>query len=180
MINSKEVLNFWFKECTPNMWFKKNGDFDNLIKNRFSKIVQLSMNTSFDSIPVSIESYLSHIILLDQFTRNIYRNNYKSFMGDEKALKISKNSISNNFIIQSNSYYNSFFLMPLMHSENILDHEFGMPFFKEYTSENTYKSAIKHKNIIEKFGQFPHRNEILNRISTNEENQFLKLPGSRF
>ena len=70
--------------------------------------------------------------------------------------------------------------MHLINFENILDLEFGMTFFKEYTSENTYKSAIKHKNIIEKFGKFPHRNEILNRISTNEENQFLKLPGSRF
>ena len=180
MINTREILNFWFEECTPKMWFIKNSNFDDLIKTRFSKSIELSVDVSFDIIPVSIETYLAHIIVLDQFTRNIYRNNYKSFMGDKKALEISKNSISNDFITNSNYYYNSFFLMPLMHSENILDHELGIPLFKKYTNENTYKFAIKHKQIIEKFGRFPHRNKILNRKSTDEEIYFLKLPGSRF
>jgi uncharacterized protein (DUF924 family) len=93
MINTRETLNFWFEECTPKMWFIKNSDFDDLIKTRFSKSIELSMDIPFDSIPVSIETYLAHIIVLDQFTRNIYRNNYKSFMGDKKALEITKNSI---------------------------------------------------------------------------------------
>ena len=70
--------------------------------------------------------------------------------------------------------------MPLMHSENILDHELGIPLFKKYTNENTYKLIIKHKQIIKKFGRFPHRNIMLSRKSTDEEIYFLKLPGSRF
>ena len=70
--------------------------------------------------------------------------------------------------------------MPLMHSENILDHKLGIPFFKKFTNEDTFKSALRHEQIIEKYGRFPHRNNVLGRSSTKSELEFLKLPGSRF
>ena len=117
---------------------------------------------------------------MDQFTRNIFRNSPKSFEGDNKARKLTKIAIDNNFIKGSNHHYNSFFLMPLMHSENILDHQLGLPLFKKFTNENTFKFAVKHKDIIDKFDRFPHRNNVLGRISTKSELEFLKLPGSRF
>jgi len=118
--------------------------------------------------------------LLDQFTRNVFRNSSKSFEGDNKAVKLTKIAIDNNFIKGSNHHYNSFFLMPLMHSENILDHQLGLPLFKKFTNENTFKFAVKHKDIIDKFDRFPHRNNVLGRISTKSELEFLTLPGSRF
>lgn len=180
MINTKDIIEFWFEESKPNMWFKKNLDFDNLIKNKFSETIHMSIKTSFEDIHISPEIYLSYIIVLDQFTRNVFRNTFESFVGDKKALKLCKNAISNDFVNHENPYYNSFFLMPLMHSENILDHELGMPLFKKHTNDNTYKFAKKHKAVIHKFGRFPHRNLILNRESTDEEIRFLKLPGSRF
>ena len=180
MINTKEIINFWFEECDPKMWFKKNLNFDKLIKSKFSKSIDISLKTSFEDIHFSSDTYLSYILILDQFTRNVFRNTPKAFIGDKTALDISKKTISKKFINQSNLYYNIFFLMPLMHSENILDHELGIPLFKKYTNENTYKFAIKHKQIIKKFGRFPHRNIMLSRKSTDEEIYFLKLPGSRF
>jgi uncharacterized protein (DUF924 family) len=180
MINTEEIINFWFKECDPKMWFKKKLDFDNLIKSKFSRSIDISLKTSFEDIQISSDIYLSYIIVLDQFTRNVFRNTLESFSGDKNALKISKSAIAKGFVNHKNNNYNSFFLMPLMHSENILDHELGIPFFKKYTNDNTYKFAKKHKEIIDSFGRFPHRNKILNRKSTDEEICFLKLPGSRF
>ena len=98
----------------------------------------------------------------------------------KKALELSKTAIENNFLIECKFHYNSFFLMPIMHSENIIDHELGLPFFKKFTNENTFKYALKHKNIIDKFSRFPHRNKILCRKSSESELEFLKSPGSRF
>ena len=180
MIEAKSILDFWFIECSPKMWFKKNDEFDTLIRNRFLNSIKKSLKTNIDDVNVALDTYLSLIILLDQFTRNVFRNSSKSFEGDNKAVKLTKIAIDNNFIKGSNHHYNIFFLMPLMHSENILDHRLGLPLFKKFTNENTFKFALKHKDIIDKFDRFPHRNNVLGRISTKSELEFLKLPGSRF
>ena len=180
MIETKSILDFWFIECSPKMWFKKNDKFDALIRNRFLNSIKKSLKTNIEDVNIALDTYLSLIILLDQFTRNVFRNSSKSFEGDNKAVKLTKIAIDNNFIKGSNHHYNSFFLMPLMHSENILDHRLGLPLFKKFTNENTFKFALKHKDIIDKFDRFPHRNNVLGRISTKSELDFLKLPGSRF
>ena len=180
MIEAKSILDFWFIECSPKMWFKKSDEFDALIRNKFLNSIKKSLKTNINDVNIALDTYLSLIILLDQFTRNVFRNSSKSFEGDNKAVKLTKIAIDNNFIKGSNHHYNSFFLMPLMHSENILDHQLGLPLFKKFTNENTFKFAVKHKDIIDKFDRFPHRNNILGRISTKSELEFLKLPGSRF
>ena len=180
MIEAKSILDFWFIESSPKMWFKKNDEFDALIRKRFLNSIKKSLKTNIDDVNIALDTYLSLIILLDQFTRNVFRNSSKSFEGDNKAVKLTKIAIDNNFIKGSNHHYNSFFLMPLMHSENILDHRLGLPLFKKFTNENTFKFALKHKDIIDKFDRFPHRNNVLGRISTKSELEFLTLPGSRF
>ena len=180
MIEAKSILDFWFIECSAKMWFKKSDEFDALIRNKFLNSIKKSLKTNINDVNIALDTYLSLIILLDQFTRNVFRNSSKSFEGDNKAVKLTKIAIDNNFIKGSNHHYNSFFLMPLMHSENILDHKLGLPLFKKFTNENTYKFALKHKDIIDKFDRFPHRNNVLGRISTKSELEFLKLPGSRF
>ena len=180
MIEAKSILDFWFIECSPKMWFKKNDKFDALIRNRFLNLIKKSLKTNIEDVNIALDTYLSLIILLDQFTRNVFRNSSKSFEGDNKAVKLTKIAIDNNFIKGSNHHYNSFFLMPLMHSENILDHKLGLPLFKKFTNENTFKFALKHKDIIDRFDRFPHRNNVLGRISTKSELEFLTLPGSRF
>ena len=180
MIEAKSILDFWFIECSAKMWFKKSDEFDALIRNKFLNSIKKSLKTNINDVNIALDTYLSLIILLDQFTRNVFRNSSKSFEGDNKAVKLTKIAIDNNFIKGSNHHYNSFFLMPLMHSENILDHKLGLPLFKKFTNENTFKFALKHKDIIDKFDRFPHRNNVLGRISTKSELEFLKLPGSRF
>ena len=98
MINSTIILYFWFKECNPNMWFKKNQEFDNLIKNKFQKTFEYCLKIKINNNSTFRENYLSWIIILDQFSRNIYRNQIRSFSGDEKALKLSKIAIKKNFL----------------------------------------------------------------------------------
>ena len=180
MFNSKIILDFWFKECNPKKWFKKEIEFDKLIKIRFQKTLKYCLENEINENPLTKENYLSWIIVLDQFSRNIYRNQIKSFAGDEKALKLSKTAIKKSFLKSNEDNYNSFFLMPFMHSEKLSDHEFSLPFFKKYTNKKTYDSAQRHKKVIETFSRYPHRNEILGRKSTKSELEFLKLPGSKF
>ena len=180
MIDTKLILDFWFVQCTPNMWFKKSDSFDQLLRTKFKKNIEICLKINIEQISISYDNYLSYILVLDQFTRNVFRNNPKAFEGDKTALELSKTAIENNFLLECKFHYNSFFLMPIMHSENIIDHELGLPFFKKFTNENTFKYALKHKKIIEKFSRFPHRNKILGRKSSESELEFLKSPGSRF
>ena len=151
-----------------------------LNKEQVSKIFEFCLENKINNYHFTKEDYLSWIIVLDQFSRNIYRNQIRSLAGDEKALKLSKIAIKKSFLKSNEDNYNSFFLMPFMHSEKLSDHEFSLPFFKKYTNKKTYDSAQRHKKVIETFSRFPHRNEILGRKSTKSELEFLKLPGSKF
>ncbi len=180
MIDTQLILDFWFVQCTPKMWFRKSESFDQLLRTKFKKNIEVCLKIKIEEISISYDNYLSYILILDQFTRNIFRNNPKAFQGDKTALRLSKTAIENNFLRECKFSYNSFFLMPIMHSENIIDHELGLPLFKKFTNENTFKYALKHKKVIEKFSRFPHRNKILGRKSSESELEFLKLPGSRF
>ena len=102
MIDTKLILNFWFLKCTPKMWFKKNYEFDELIKIKFSDIIERALKIDIDDIIISADTYLAYILVLDQFTRNIFRDNSKAFEGDQKALVLSKRAVNNNFLKSSN------------------------------------------------------------------------------
>ena len=87
MIDSKSILDFWFVQSTPNMWFKKSENFDELLRTKFNKTIEICLKVKIDEILISSDSYLSNIIVLDQFTRNVFRNNPKAFEGDKTALE---------------------------------------------------------------------------------------------
>ena len=87
MIEAKSILDFWFIECSPKMWFKKSDEFDTLIRTRFLSTIKKSLKVNIDEVNIASDTYLSLIILLDQFTRNVFRNSSKSFEGDNKAVK---------------------------------------------------------------------------------------------
>ncbi len=178
--NSKSVSNFWFDECEPKDWFKKSEDFDNIVRKKFNNLVEQALNNRLDFWATTPEGSLALILLLDQFTRNIYREDKKSFSGDKKALQISSKCVLENYLSLSPTEWCHFMLIPMMHSENLNIQNQSLPLFKQYTSTKTYDFALRHQRIIKKFGRFPHRNKILGRISTEEELNFLKKPGSYF
>ena len=175
-----EVLNFWFNECTPEQWYKKDADFDALIFRRFETTVSAALKGEMEAWQTDLKGCLAIILMLDQFTRNIFQNTPKAFLGDKKALELSLICHDKGYLQHDNPAYRQFMLMPMMHSEDIAIQDQSLPLFKEFTSERIYGYAVKHRDIIQRFGRFPHRNEILGRISTEEEIEFLKQPGSSF
>ena len=180
MAEKEEILNFWFKECKPEQWFKKNEDFDQMIKNRFSSAIEDAINGKLDSWEETETGCLALIILLDQFTRNVFRDTPRAFAGDERALALSKLCFNKDYLTNLDIHRRQFMLMPMMHSENLAVQDTALPLFKKYASEKDYEYAEKHRDIIARFGRFPHRNVILGRKSSNEELEFLKQPGSSF
>lgn len=183
--NFNEVLNFWFSELSPEDWFKKSDEVDNEIKTRFFELHKLAKNDQLDHWQESPDSSLALIILLDQFSRNLFRDSKEAFAFDEKALKIAKTSIDKAYDLEA-SQGRKFFYLPLMHSENIEDQRRCVELFTKLAKEEgknieefTYY-ARRHLEIIELFGRFPHRNEILGRKSTKKELEFLKTPNSSF
>ena len=123
---------------------------------------------------------MAPIILTDQFTRNIFRGTPRSFSGDTLALDICLHCLFRFESGQQTKERAHFILIPLMHSENLKIQEKSLPLFEKHTSEKVYKYAMKHKDIIARFGRFPHRNAILGRKSNKSEIEFLKNPGSSF
>ena len=155
-----EVLNFWFNECTPEQWYKKDADFDVLIFRRFETTVSAALKGEVEAWQTDLKGCLAIILMLDQFTRNIFRNTPKAFSGDKKALELSLVCRDKGYLQHDNPAYRQFMLMPMMHSEDIAIQDQSLPLFKEFTSVRIYEYAIKHRDIIQRFGKFPHRNEI--------------------
>ena len=174
------VLNFWLKDCEPKDWFKKDEYFDNEVKSNFGGLVDDALFGYLNNWRKSLDGSLALIILTDQFTRNIFRGTARSFYGDKLALDTCLHCLYKFDIGQQTKERSHFILIPLMHSENLKIQEKSLPLFNEHTSEKVYAYALKHKNIIARFGRFPHRNAILGRTSKKSEIEFLQNPGSSF
>ena len=180
MFDKEEILNFWFIECKPEQWFKKNENFDRIIENRFYSAFEDAIEGKMDFLEETETGCLALIIVLDQFTRNMFRETPRAFVGDYKALVLSQKCFEKDYLKIPDIQRRKFMLMPMMHSENISVQDAALPLFKKYTSEKDFEYAKKHHEIIARFGRFPHRNILLGRKSTNEEMVFLKQPGSSF
>lgn len=175
---TQQILDFWFSH--PTKWFDKDANFDALIKQQFLKEVEAALSGKHDDWQDNPESILALVILLDQFTRNIFRSTKDAFCGDEKAVFFCKKAIEKGYDQKLSLIQRKFLYMPLMHSEDLATQELSLKMFLSLDDEQTHHYAILHYDIIKKFGRFPHRNEWLGRISTFEEKEFLKQPGSQF
>ena len=176
----EDVLHFWFEEITPEHWFKKDDAFDDSIRTRFEPTIVAALSARLDYWADSADGCLALILVLDQFTRNIYRDTPRAFSGDEMALALSLRCVDRDFIAHDNGPWRHFMLMPMMHSEDITIQDRSLPLFETLTNPRTYEYAVKHRDIVARFGRFPHRNAILGRPSSEEELAFLTQPGSSF
>ena len=175
------ILVFWFKEISPETWFKKDPSFDDMLTQKFGRMIEQALAGQLDKWAQNKDGRLALILMLDQMTRNIFRNTPKAFSGDEIACALSLRSVADGFLeTEKNVHKRQFFLMPMMHSEDLEIQKQSLPLFKTLTSEDAYDYAVKHHDIIKRFGRFPHRNQILNRPSSEEEITFLAEPGSSF
>ena len=178
----EDVLSFWFEECKPKQWYVKDPEFDKLIQDRFGSLHMIAADGQLSAWRKSAKGALAEIIILDQFSRNLHRDNSASFASDALALDLTKQAIIKDFDNEFEGHANmlSFLYMPFMHSECLEDHETALTLFSKPGLESCYDFEKKHRVIIERFGRYPHRNQVLGRESTAEEIEFLKEEGSSF
>lgn len=176
----QEVLEFWFTEIDSASWWKKDLDFDAQIQHRFSKIHQEACLGRLADWRETAKGRLAEIIVLDQFSRNMYRDMAEAFLWDGFALLLSQEAVRVGADNDLSPTERAFLYMPMMHSELLSVHEAAVKLFDQPGLENNYDFELKHKAIIDRFGRYPHRNEILGRVSTPDELSFLKEPGSSF
>ena len=197
----QEILNFWFgrldfnralPESYPDKWFSKIKGVDDEIRFRFELDLKRAVDGKLKAWEETPRGSLALIILIDQFSRNMYRGSIKAFEGDNMALNVCLSGIEKGFDIGLHPIERMFFYMPLMHSEDLKVQMTSLECFTVLENLCTSQPAIspiiseakiyaeRHYLIIEKFGRFPHRNGILGRESTLEEAEFLEQPGSSF
>jgi uncharacterized protein (DUF924 family) len=176
----EEIIKFWFEEIETSQWWKKDAEFDQLISDRFSAIHKRASRCELYDWRETAEGRLAEIIVLDQFSRNMYRDYPRSFSNDALALALSQEAIRMGADKEVSTRKRSFIYLPFMHSESAIIHEVAVDLYTALGREENLKFELKHKAIIDRFGRYPHRNEVLGRISTEEEIAFLSKPGSSF
>ena len=175
-----EVLSFWFEETEPTSWWSVEPGFDELIRRRFLGVMEQAAAGELYPWRVAAAGRLAEIIVLDQFSRNVYRNTPRAFAQDPMALVLAQEAVAAGALQSLNPAQRNFLLLPYMHSESRRIHVEAEALYKEFAPAANYEFELRHKAIIDRFGRYPHRNEILGRTSTPEEVEFLKQPGSRF
>ena len=175
------ILDFCFNEAGSSQFFTKCSDFDQTLTQRYAETLKQAAAGEFYAWRHSIHGRLAEIIILDQFSRNIYRDTPAAFAQDAMALALAQEAVAAGALQALTELdERKFLLMPYMHSESKLIHEQAEQLFQRFTDEETYGFEIRHKVIIDRFGRYPHRNRILGRSSTAEEVNFLTQPNSSF
>ena len=178
--DAQAVLDFWFEELTPAQWFKKDTELDRTISQRFGALHAQAARCECYAWRQTAQGRLAEIIVLDQFSRNIYRDDSRAFATDPLALALAQEAVAAGADAELTSEQRAFLYMPYMHSESAVIHELAMQLFDQPGLENNYDFEVRHKAIIDRFGRYPHRNALWGRGSTDEELAFLKEPGSSF
>ncbi len=174
------VIRFWFEEIDPSLWWAKDDTFDQLIIDRFSKLHASAVCCELYKWRKAALGRLSEIIILDQFSRNMFRDSPLAFASDSLALALSQEAIWAGIDKDLSPIQRNFIYMPFMHSESLEIHERAVELFEKNGIQPSCDFEMKHKKIIEQFGRYPHRNKVLGRVSTKEEIEFLKQPNSGF
>tara|TARA_B100000745_G_C20148997_1_gene393940 strand:+ start:208 stop:747 length:540 start_codon:yes stop_codon:yes gene_type:complete len=179
-MNAKQVIEFWFEELQPKQWWMKDLELDQLIQQPFGDLHAQACQCELWEWRDTPQGRLAEIIVLDQFSRNIYRDTPKAFASDPLALALSQQAVQAKDDQSLNQQQRAFLYMPYMHSESASIHGQAVQLFTDLGNPDNLEFEHKHKAIIDRFGRYPHRNAILGRASTDEEIAFLKEPGSSF
>ena len=174
--NPNEIVNFW-REAGPKKWFVKDEGFDQDIREKYLATHEAAARGEFSDWEGNAESALALLILLDQFPRNLFRNSAHAFATDCMALNIAKRSIARGYDGSCEEVMKQFFYMPLMHSEIIADQNCCLLLCLQSGGAENVKFAIIHRDIIARFGRFPHRNRMFGRMNISAEDSFLDEGG---
>lgn len=188
--NPQDVLDFWFGApgsadhgSTRALWFTKSDATDALIRTRFGSAVEEALRGELDHWGRDVQGALALIVLLDQFTRNIFRDTPRAFAGDAAALALAQCLVDARLDQQLSLLERWFAYMPFEHAEDLPMQERSVALFQRLADDGLPEPldwAIKHRDVVARFGRLPHRNTVLGRATTPEEETFLRQPGSRF
>ena len=190
--DARAVLDFWFDKNNEAYWFEQNDRFDKQIQDKFGGIWEAAKQgecvtwriaeSSLDgnSSITALAGRLAEIIVLDQFSRNLCRGQASAFAQDGMALALAQEAIQQPYFDTLPMQWRRFIIIPFMHSESAMIHKRYLPLFEQLDDANTLDFEHRHKQIIDQFGRYPHRNVVLNRDSTEDEKNFLKQPNSSF
>jgi uncharacterized protein (DUF924 family) len=171
-----DVISFW-RQAGPEKWFKKVDAFDEAIRLKFEPVHHAAARGEYDGWSAAPESALALLILLDQFPRNLYRSSGHAFATDPKARAIARAAVEAGFDRLVEPDLRNFFYLPFEHSEDLADQDYSLALCAEAGDEDNLKWAGLHRDIILRFGRFPHRNAALGRKTTAEEQAFLDEGG---
>ena len=174
------IIDFWFDETEPAAWWRKDSGFDEQIRQRFLPLHEAAARCECEGWRDQALGRLAEIIVLDQFSRNLYRDDARAFACDPLALALAQEMVRAGLDRQLYPVMRAFAYMPYMHSESALIHQQAVALFAQEGLESNLEFEYKHKAIIDRFGRYPHRNRVLGRESSAEELEFLRQPGSSF
>ena len=184
-----EVLEFWFGDPDgPHEaraeWFRKDPAFDARIRDRFGPLIEATLAAPPPPASDDPRQVLARIVVLDQFTRNAYRDTPRAFAGDAMALQAARELVGSGADRRLSPVMRWFAYLPFEHSESLADQDESVRLFATLCEDplvgSAYEWAVRHREVIERFGRFPHRNAILGRVDSVAEREFLAQPGSRF
>jgi uncharacterized protein (DUF924 family) len=179
-MQTQDILHFWFEELAPKQHFVKDTALDAAIGGRFGATLEAAATCELFTWRTTPEGRLAEIIVLDQFSRNMYRDTPRAFAQDALALVLAQELVASGQDRSLLPPQRVFAYMPYMHSESALVHKQAVALFSQPGMENNLSFELRHKAIIDRFGRYPHRNAILGRVSSDEELAFLNEPGSSF
>ena len=179
-MHAQDIITFWFSELDGSKRFAKDAALDALMRGRFGATLLAAARGELWAWRETASGRLAEIIVLDQFSRNIYRDTPLSFAQDAQALTLAQKLVATALDKKLPIDQRAFAYMPYMHSESPKVHEQAVVLFSQPGLEDNLSYELRHKAVIERFGRFPHRNAILGRASTAQELEFLKQPGSAF
>ncbi len=190
---ARAVLDCWFGAPDSatygqdrKLWFKRDAAFDAMLRERFGELLDLAVQGVLDAWADTPLGGLALVIVLDQFSRNLYRGTARAFAGDEHALRIARQMVASGADqCLPTLLHRAFAYLPFEHDESLASQRESLRLFKTFEAQpkrvaSYYDAAVRHAAVIERFGRFPHRNAALGRVSTEEEQDFLRKPGSSF
>ncbi len=176
----QDIIKFWFEELEPKQWWIKDALLDHLIRERYTNIYDKAIRCELFEWRTTAEGRLAEIIVLDQFSRNMYRNSPRCFAYDALALALAQEAVLLGVDEQLTPIQCSVLYLPFMHSESLKIHQVALQLYQHLGIQSNLDFEIKHQQIIVKFGRYPHRNKVLGRQSTAAEIAFLQQADSGF
>ena len=178
VLNSDDVLTFWFSERVKPLWFNSTQEFDDELSEKYLETCQAALNGQLSAWEETPQGALALIICLDQFPLNMFRNQPESFAGEALSRQVAARAIEQGFDQSLDDTQKAFMYMPYMHSEDMADQDKVLELFSNAGLGDNLKWAKHHREIVVRFGRFPHRNAILGRESTPEEIAYLQSDGA--